>query len=71
MATSLQRQDFEGRCGSLRARLCDADFLANKGLGNEAGIFTFCYDPTLELEARNFFGCLRLKPRLASWAPKA
>lgn len=55
MATSLQRQDFEGRCGSLRARLCDADFLANKGLGNEAGIFTFCYDPTLELEARNFF----------------
>lgn len=58
MATLLQRQDFERRCESLRDRLCDADFLANKGLGNEAGIFIFCYDPTLELEARNFFRTL-------------
>lgn len=58
MATLLQRQDFERRCDSLRARLCDADFLANKGLGNEAGIFIFCYDPTLELEARIFFRSL-------------
>lgn len=55
MATPLRRQDFEKRCASLRSRLCDPDFLANKGLGNEAGIFTFCYDPTLELEARDFF----------------
>ena len=55
MATPLQREDFEKRCAALRSRLCDADFLANKGLGNEAGIFTFCYDPTLELEARDFF----------------
>lgn len=55
MATPRQRQDFEKRCESLRIRLNDADFLANKGLGNEAGIFTFCYDPTLELEARDFF----------------
>lgn len=55
MATPLQREGFEKRCAALRARLCDADFLANKGLGNEAGIFTFCYDPTLELEARDFF----------------
>lgn len=58
MATLLQRRDFERRCDSLRARLCDADFLANKGLGNEAGIFIFCYDPTLELEARGFFRIL-------------
>lgn len=55
MATPMQREDFEKRCAALRSRLCDADFLSNKGLGNEAGIFTFCYDPTLELEARDFF----------------
>lgn len=55
MATPKQRQDFEARCAELHRRLSDADFLANKGLGNEAGIFTFCYDPTLELDARDFF----------------
>lgn len=55
MATPLQKEDFEKRCTSLRDRLNDADFLANKGLGNEAGIFTFCYDPSLELEARDYF----------------
>ena len=55
MATPMQQQDFEHRCAALRGRLCDEDFLANKGLGNEAGIFTFCYDPTLELEARDYF----------------
>lgn len=55
MATPLQKEDFKNRCARLRERLNDADFLANKGLGNEAGIFTFCYDPTLELEARDYF----------------
>lgn len=55
MATPMQKEDFERRCKSLVAKLNDADFLANKGLGNEAGIFTFCYDPTLELAARDFF----------------
>ena len=55
MATPMQREDFAKRCAALRSRLCDADFLANKGLGHEAGIFTFCYDPSLELEARDFF----------------
>ena len=55
MATTMQKEDFKRRCGRLRERLCDADFLANKGLGNEAGIFTFCYDPTLELDARDYF----------------
>ena len=54
----MQEKDFENRCDRLKERLQDLDFLANKGLGNEAGIFTFCYDPTLELEARDFFGHL-------------
>lgn len=64
MATPMQRDDFEKRCAALRSRLCDADFLANKGLGNEAGIFTFCYDPTLELEARRFFRGLKEEAEL-------
>lgn len=55
MATLMQKEDFERRCKSLVSKLNDADFLANKGLGNEAGIFTFCYDPTLESAARDFF----------------
>ena len=55
MATPMQKEDFERRCKSLVSKLNDADFLANKGLGNEAGIFTFCYDPTLEPAARDFF----------------
>ena len=54
----MQEQDFENRCKRLRERLQDPDFLANKGLGNEVGIFTFCYDPTLEPKARDFFGHL-------------
>ena len=55
MATPKQVEDFQRRCAELRRRLADADFLSNRGLGNEAGIFTFCYDPTLELEARDYF----------------
>ena len=51
----MQMRDFENRRNRLRERLNDSDFLANKGLGNEAGIFTFCYDPTLEMEARSYF----------------
>ena len=58
MATPKQREDFEKRCAELRRRLSDEDFLSNKGLGNEAGIFTFCYDPTLEIEARDYFARL-------------
>lgn len=55
MATPLQKQEFKHRCASFIEKLNNADFLANKGLGNEAGIFTFCYDPSLEYAARDFF----------------
>ena len=58
MATAMQKEDFTKRCHRLSERLCEPDFLANKGLGNEVGIFTFCYDPTLEMEARIYFGRL-------------
>lgn len=32
--------------------------MENKGIGNEIGFFTFCYDPALEMQARAFFADL-------------
>lgn len=51
--------DFESRCALLRQRLGEEDFLQNKGIGNEIGFFTFCYAPSLEMRARNFFNTLQ------------
>lgn len=48
-------EEFEERCRSFRTRLASEDFLNNRGLGNEVGVYTFCYDPTLEARARAFF----------------
>lgn len=48
------RDEFARRCVVLRERLQDQDFLANRGLGNEVGFYLFCYDPALELEARDY-----------------
>ena len=54
-ATALKAaKEFDRRCEVLRERLGSADFLANKGLGNEVGFYLFCYDPALELQARAF-----------------
>lgn len=52
MATTTTVSDLHHRAQVLRERLCDQGFLNNQGLGNEVGIYTFCYDPTLELEVR-------------------
>ena len=52
------QDDFAHRCEALRARLGEDDFLHNRGLGNEIGFFTFCYDASLELRAREFFAQL-------------
>ena len=38
----------------IKARISDADFLANKGLSNEVGIHVFKYAPQHELIVRNF-----------------
>ncbi len=51
-------KDFESRCELLRQRLGEDDFLQNKGIGNEIGFFTFCYAPSLEMRARDFFQTL-------------
>ena len=47
------REDLARREAVLRERLADPDFLANRGLGNEVGIYLFCYDPALEFEVRD------------------
>lgn len=47
--TARAQRDFDSRCKLLRHRLVEEDFLSNKGIGNEVGFFTFCYDPSLEL----------------------
>lgn len=52
MSTENTRKDLAHRVEVLRARLADEGFLNNRGLGNEVGIYTFCYDPSLELEVR-------------------
>lgn len=51
-------EDFNHRSAVLRERLSDPEFLGNRGLGNEVGIFTFCYHPALELRARRLFAQL-------------
>jgi hypothetical protein len=56
--------DFERRCEALKARLAQEDFLRNRGLGNEVGIYTLCYDPRLKAEARRFFDKLEADPAL-------
>ncbi|MEG1246342.1 MAG: DUF1788 domain-containing protein [Gordonibacter sp.] len=56
--------EFEARCEACKARLRQEDFLHNRGLGNEVGIYTFCYDPRLKNRARGFFDKLKADPSL-------
>ena len=46
-------ESLAARFGRLRDHMQTDDFLANRGLGNEVGFFTFCYDPALELHLRD------------------
>lgn len=56
--------EFEERCEAFKTRLQSDDFLHNRGLGNEVGIYTFCYDPRLKAEARRFLDRLKGDPSL-------
>ena len=58
VAPTQAREDLERRVTTLRRRLADPDFLANRGLGNEVGIYTLCYDPALELYARDLLASI-------------
>ena len=46
--------DVKTELDSIRTRISDENFLANKGLSNEVGIHVFCYDPKHELIVRDF-----------------
>lgn len=48
------QKTFQERCQVLRRALSDEDFLNNRVVGNDMGFYTFCYDPALELQARQF-----------------
>ena len=52
---TVAQKTFQERCQVLRRALSDSDFLNNRGIGNDMGFYTFCYDPALELQARQFF----------------
>ena len=46
--------DIKTELDSIRTRISDENFLANKGLSNEVGIHVFCYNPKHELIVRDF-----------------
>jgi len=47
---------------SIKTRISDTNFLANKGLSNEVGIHVFCYKPANELVVRDFIKRLKSEP---------
>lgn len=59
-ATDLKQatEELRHREDVLKERLSYPDFLANRGLGNEVGIFIACYDPALEPQAQAMFSRL-------------
>ncbi len=55
------QEAFDQRKNVLINQLANPDFLANKGLGNEVGVYILCYDPALELDLRAFVNQLEHK----------
>lgn len=49
----------EARLDKLRERISNADFLSNKGLSNEVGLYIFAYQPNEEMVIRVFIDRLR------------
>lgn len=47
-------ESIEARLDRLHAKLTDEDFLANRGLSNEVGLYIFAYAPKDELTVRSF-----------------
>lgn len=52
-------QDIMTRLDSLRRRLTDEAFLANRGLSNEVGLYVFAYPPNEEMAVRRFIDEIR------------
>lgn len=51
--------DIKQRLDKIRERISEPDFLTNKGLGNEVGIYVFKYDPKDELIVRDFISRIK------------
>ena len=49
------------RLDSLRHKIQDPDFLCNRGLSNEVGIYIFAYHPEEEMAVRHFLSELKEK----------
>lgn len=49
------------RLDAFRERIQDSDFLSNKGLSNEVGLYIFAYQPEDELAVRHFLDELMAK----------
>jgi hypothetical protein len=54
--------DIKNELDSIKVRISDENFLANKGLSNEVGIHVFCYEPKHELIVRDFVERLTAEP---------
>ena len=46
--------DISTRLDKLRTYLSDPNFIANKGLSNEVGLYIFAYHPSEEMQVRSF-----------------
>lgn len=54
--------DIKQELNRIEGRISDANFLANKGLSNEVGIYVFKYKPQYELIVRDYIERLINKP---------
>ena len=52
------------RLDAFRAKIQDPDFLGNKGLSNEVGLYIFAYNPDEEMAVRHFLDELKAKQHL-------
>lgn len=49
----------EQKLEKIKERISNPDFLGNNGLGNEIGVYVFCYDPQEELMVQDYIRRLK------------
>lgn len=53
--------DIMARLDQVPKKFSDGDFLSNKGMSNEVGIYVFQYDPKDEMIVRSYFAGLKVR----------
>lgn len=53
--------DIMARLDQVPKKFSDGDFLSNKGMSNEVGIYVFQYDPKDEMIVRSYFAGLKAR----------